>query len=84
MSANISDTLCDQRSLVHQKLGFPIGFHQEEKGQQKKFFRAAILDHFWAKLFKSETTSFQNFAPWNQKSKKVLTYDLCKWGQKEV
>ena len=29
----------------------------------KKVFAAAILDHFWAKMFKSETTSFQNFSP---------------------
>ena len=27
------------------------------------FFAAAILDHFWAKMFKSETTYFQYFCP---------------------
>ena len=35
------------------------------KGKQRKktIFAAAILDHFWAKFFKSETIFFHNFSP---------------------
>ena len=33
------------------------------KNPLKKNFGAAIFDHFWAKMFRSETTSFNYFSP---------------------
>ena len=33
------------------------------KKSVKTFFNAVILDHFWTKMFKSETISFQYFSP---------------------
>ena len=48
------------------------------------FFCAAILHPLWAKMFKSETTSFQYFSPKILKIQKVWTLDFGKWGQKDV
>ena len=36
---------------------------ERKKSIKKTFFAATILDHFWAKMFKSETTCFQYFSP---------------------
>ena len=41
-----------------------VGAPNEKKISKKKTgFSGAILDHFWAKMFKSETTSFHYFSP---------------------
>ena len=51
---------------------------------QKKTFFCGNLTPFLAKVFKSETTSFYYFSPRILNLKKVWTFDLGKWGQKDV
>ena len=43
---------------------------------------AAILKPLWAKVFKFETISFNNFSPRTPKIQKVLTLNFSKWGEK--
>ena len=42
----------------------------------------AILHRVWAKVLKSETTSFLYFAPRIRKILNAWTLDFGKWGQK--
>ena len=39
------------------------GVNKQKKSVNQTFLAAAILDHFWAKVFKSETTSFHYLSP---------------------
>ena len=45
------------------KRAFKRNEQMKKKISKKTFFAAAILDHFWAKMLKSETTSFHYFSP---------------------
>ena len=52
------------------EVGAKIRLNEVNKGEKnpyKYFFATAILDHFWAKIVKSKTTSFHYFSPkiWN-------------------
>ena len=55
---------------------------KKEKKSVKKNFAATILDHFWAKMFKLETTSFQYFSPRIPKLKKFGHPTLGSGGNK--
>ena len=52
--------------------------------KNQTFFCSSILHPLWAKVFKSETTSFPLFSQRIRKIKKVWTLDFGKWGQKDV
>ena len=70
------------------KVGAKRRLNGVNKGEKKSFFisffAAAILDHFLAKMFKSETSSFQYFSPRISNLKNFWTSDFEKWGQKDV
>ena len=57
---------------------------EEKKLVQKTFFAATILDHFLAKIFRSETTSFHYFSQRILNVQKFWTSDFGKLGQKDV
>ena len=50
----------------------------------KKIFQRGDLDHFQAKIAKSETTSFQHFSLRNLYAIICFTLDIFKWGQNHV
>ena len=54
----------------------------KRKKTVKTFFAAGILDHFWTKMFVSETTSWHYFSPRIQNIGKVWKLDFGKWGAK--
>ena len=57
---------------------------EEKKVVQKTFLAATILDHFLAKKFRSETTSFHYFSQRILNVQKFWTSDFGKLGQKDV
>ena len=60
------------------------GSEQMKKNKSvKTCFAAAIFHPLWAKVFKSDPTSFQNFSSRILKIQKAWTLDYWKWGQKD-
>ena len=61
--AKISNTPCDQRSLINPEVWFLPCFVRQNQPKNKILYCAAILDNFQTKMFKYETTSFHYFSP---------------------